>query len=230
MRAKPLGVLVAVAVLFSSTALMGQSRNGKAPSSSSRRSKTPATTEGQPPPASPPPAPSESTQPGPGTVTPPNQGYVVMPEPAPPGTVAPAAIQSDPLDRAYWEFYDREKSVSLTGKVTRVDWSNPNTYIYLTVDGALWVVESGFIQFRQSSVTPAVHVNETITVLGYFPRAEPGGELPARISPALATYLKTEHLVRAGEVTTAYGQKLVMGQPPTDAEMAQRLKCSPFGC
>ena len=153
-----------------------------------------------------------------------------MPEPPPPGTAANSNIPSDPLDRAYWEMYDREKSVTLSGKVTRVDWTMPNSYIYLLADGALWAVESSYIQFRQSSVSPAIHVDDRISITGYLPREEPWGELPAKIAPPLAAYLKTNHLVRAGSITTAFGQRLDMGRPPTDKEMAERLKCSPFAC
>jgi hypothetical protein len=91
-------------------------------------------------------------------------------------------------------------------------------------------VESGYIQFRQASVTPAIHADEVITVTGYLPKEEPSVELPAKRMTGMATYLKTNHLVRAGEITTVYGQKLQMGRPPTDKEMAERLKCSPFGC
>jgi hypothetical protein len=160
----------------------------------------------------------------------PNQGYVVIPEGPAPGTAAPAAIPSDPLDRAYWELYDRARSVTLTGKVTRVDWLMPNSYIYLVADGALWAVESGFAQFRQANVMPAVHVDEIITVTGYLPKEDAPIELPAKRISAMSTYLKTNHFVRAGEITTVFGQKLHMGKPPSDKEMSERLKCSPFGC
>ena len=72
--------------------------------------------------------------------------------------------------------------MTLTGKVTRVDWTNPNSYIYVAANGGLWAVESGFIQFRQASVTPAIRVDETITVQGYLPRTNHAccrrGELP----------------------------------------------------
>jgi hypothetical protein len=153
-----------------------------------------------------------------------------MPESAPAGSVAGAPIPADPLDRAYWEMYDRERPITLTGKVTRVDWTMPNSYIFMAADGGLWAVESGYIHFRQSSVTPAVRVNETITVTGYFPREGPNGELPAWRSSSVATYLRTSHLIRAGEITTVYGQKLTLGRPPTDQEMAERLRCTAFGC
>jgi hypothetical protein len=224
MKTKLLGAVI-VALLFSLPALIAQSRNGK----TSRRSQTPASRESQPPPPDVP-LPATASQPRAGTVIPPEAGYVVMPDSARAGTIAPIPIYSDPRDRGYWELYDREKRVTLTGRVRRVVWADPNSYIYLTADGAVWVVESGFGHFRQSSVTPAVHVDETITVLGYFPKKEPAGELPAEISPSLTTFLKADHLIRAGEITTAFGQKLVMGWPPSEAEIAQSLKCFTFAC
>jgi len=153
-----------------------------------------------------------------------------MPESAPAGSVSGAPIPADPLDRAYWEMYDHQRPITLTGKVTKVDWTMPNTYIFMAAEGALWAVESGYIHFRQSSVTPAVRVDETITVTGYFPREGPNGELPAWRSSSIATYLRTDHLLRAGEITTVYGQKLTLGRPPSDQEMAERLRCTAFGC
>jgi hypothetical protein len=167
---------------------------------------------------------------GAGTVIPPNQGYYVNPAPTPPGTAANFDIQANPLDRAYWEMYDREKTVTLSGKVTRVDWTMPNSYVYLVAEGALWAVESAYIQFRQSNITPAIRVDDWITITGYFPKEEPWGELPAKLAPPIAAYLKTNHLIRAGSITTATGVKLNMGRPPTEQEMSERLKCSPFGC
>ena len=217
MNVRRVTVLVIVAVLSAAALLTAQSRTRG--TTNSRRS---------PPPQPEPPA--EPGKPGAGAVTPPNQGYVVMPDPTPAGTATVSPIPSDPLDRAYWELYDRQRSITLTGKVTRVDWSNPNSYIYLAAASGLWAVESGFIQFRQASVTPAVRVDETITVLGYLPKEEPFGLLPATRFASFTAFLRSNHLIRAGEITTAFGQKLAMGRPPSDAEIAERLKCSPFGC
>lgn len=223
MQAK-LSLLLIVAFLLPADSLMGQ-RRGRAPAVSRRtapgepRGTIPAT-----------PTTADAPDRSPGEMIPPRQGYVVPSEPAAPGTPSIALIPSDPLDRAYWELYDRDKPVTLTGKVTKVDWTNPNAYIYIAANGGLWAIESGFIQFRQASVTPAVRVDETITVQGYLPREQPGNELPAKKSPSIATYLKTNHLIRAGEITTVFGQKLMMGRPPSDKEMAERLRCSALGC
>jgi hypothetical protein len=45
----------------------------------------------------------------------------------------------------------------------------------------------------------------------------------------MAPYLKTNHLIRA-EITTVFGQKLMMGRPPSETEMDERLKCTALGC
>jgi hypothetical protein len=167
---------------------------------------------------------------GAGTITPPNQGYVPGPEPVVPGTTSGASIPSNPLDRAYWELYDPTRSVTFTGKVTGVDWTIPNTYIYLTAESGLWVVEAAYSQFLKASVTPAIRAGQTIAVKGYLPKEKPITELPARASPGMATYLRTNRFIRAGEITTGFGQKMLLGRPPTDAEIAERLRCSAFGC
>jgi hypothetical protein len=213
--------LITGAILLTGVALLGQSRSTR--TTEARRNQPAAEPPSTIPPTAAPPTPA-------GKVTPPNQGYVVMPESAPAGSVASTAIPADPLDRAYWEMYDRQRPITLTGKVTRVDWTMPNSYIFMAAGGGLWAVESGYIHFRQSSVTPAVRVDETITITGYFPREGSGGELPAWKSSAISTYLRTNHLVRAGEITTVYGQKLTLGRPPSDQEMAERLRCTAFGC
>lgn len=213
------GVLLTAIVLLCVIPSMGQARGERG-----NRARPSA-------PAAPPAPRAEATTPrGPGTVAPPNQGYVVMPESAPAGTARPALIPSDPLDRGYWELYDADKQVTLSGKVTKVTWTNPNTYIFIEASGTEWAIESSFIQFRQSSVNPAVGVDHTITVFGYLPKDEPSSVLPAKISPSVSSYLKEKHLIRAGEITTVYGQKLAMGKPPSEKEMAERLKCSALGC
>jgi len=244
MNARQLDVLLLATILSGGSLLAGQAGGAQEPAPG------PPPVENRanfPEPAPFPPAPPAPPNPGagavvppvqgyvpvpaatPGVLTPPNGGYVESPTAAAPGSVTRSTIPADPLDRAYWEMYDRARSVTLTGKITRVDWSNPNTYIFLSARGATWAVESNFTQFRQSSVTPAVRVGDTITVVGYLPRDEKSAELPARTSPA-SSYLKNHRLARAGEITTAYGQKLAMGIPPTDKERADRLKCTAFGC
>ena len=231
MHARLAGILTILTVFcLAPLSLTGQTR-GAPRSSQPRRGATAPARETPPSADAPAASPERNAERGEraGTATPPVQGYVPPPEPPQPGTYTGFVIPSDPLDRGTWELYDKDKLVTLTGKVTRVDWTNPNSYIYLAAEGGLWAIESGFIQFRQSSVTPAIKEEQIITVLGYLPK-EPGGELPARRVPAIATYLKTNHLIRAGEITTVFGQKLLMGRPPSETEMAERLKCTAFGC
>ena len=175
------------------------------------------------------PSPPPSLPRGPGNPTPPEAGYVVMPEAAPPGSITPPIIP-DPMDRAFWTLYDRDKQVTLSGKVTKVDWTNPNAYIFLVASGTEWAIESSFIHFRQSDVNPPVKVDQTITVSGYLPKEEPQQMSPMRSGPPVARYLRENHLIRAGEITTVSGQKLTMGKPLTAKEEAEREKCRPFGC
>jgi hypothetical protein len=229
-------IVMIAAILASATPSMAQTRQGRNGQPPRRTPPAPAQPEVSEPSTTETPAETttdtrtQGSETRAGTVILPNQGYVPQPELPPPGTAANFAIPSDPLDRAYWELYDRDKSVTLTGKVTRVEWSQPNSYIYLQANGANWVVESGYVQFRQASVTPPIRVDEVITITGYLPRADPATELPAKRMLGMATFLRTNHLVRAGEITTVFGQKLLMGRPPSEREMSERYKCSPFSC
>lgn len=207
MRAERFGVVVILAVLTTAALLFGQSTGGN---------------------NSPRPSPG---RPIPGQVTPPNQGYVAPLQSAPPGTTTANEIHADPLERGYWELYDPGRSITLTGKVRRVDWSEPNSYIYLTATNGQWAIEASYIQFRQASVSPAIRMDETITVTGYLPKELRPGELPARMfGSSFNSYLRNNHFIRAGAITTTFGQQLSMGRPPTEAEIAERLKCSPLGC
>ena len=168
---------------------------------------------------------------GAGTVVAPEAGYVMASEPVPAGTVYPSLIPPDEFDRAFWELYDRDRYVTLSGKVTKVTWTNPNAYIFVQASGAEWAVEASFIQFRQASVTPAVRVDQTVTISGFLAKEDPSPKWPVKSSPSVAPYKKEKHLIRASEITTEYGQKLRLGRPQSEEEeQAELLKCSRLGC
>jgi len=155
---------------------------------------------------------------GAGSAIPPEPGYVPPAEPVSAGTASPAAIPPDASDQAFWAMYDRDKHVTITGKVTRVNWSNPNTYIFVQSSGGVeWAVEASFVQFRQSHITPAVRANQTITITGYLAKEDPGAKL-SKSSPSVLSYQKAKHLIRAAENTTEYGQTLKMGRPLSEEE------------
>jgi hypothetical protein len=166
-----------------------------------------------------------------GTVIAPEAGYVTAPDPVPAGEAHPAVIPSDEFDRAYWELYDRDKRVTISGKVTRVSWTNPNSYIFIQAGAAEWAVEASFIQFRQASVTPAVRVDQKITVSGFLAKEETNPKWPVRSSATVASHKRAKRLMRASEITTEYGQTLRLGRPQTEEEQAAELeKCSKLGC
>lgn len=217
--------MVAV-ILLGALPLLGQSRRGTAPA----RNVPPPVVETQPePPTTVSPAPVPVPSNGAGVVLPPPGGFVPEPYRAPAGSVTEPIIQQDPVDQTYWPLYDRLKPITLTGKVTRVDWTTPNSYIFLRAESGTWAVESSFAQFRQARVTPAIRVDEVITVVGYLPRAG-ASEVPIRRFANAATYLKANQLIRAGEITTVHGQKLTLGRPPTDEELAARFTCPALDC
>jgi hypothetical protein len=211
--ARPPALVITAIVLFSVSSIMGQTagQRGNRGTSSS-------------PPAD---APSR----GAGTVPAPEGGYVPPPESTPAGTVYPAPIPSDEFDRAYWELYDRDKHVTIRGKVTKVNWTNPNAYIFVMANGTGWAVEASFVQFRQASVTPAVRADQTISVSGYLAKEDPKPKWPVKSATIVSSYQKSKHLIRASEITTEYGQKLKLGRPLTESEERDELlKCSRLGC
>lgn len=155
---------------------------------------------------------------GAGTVNAPEGGYVPGPDSTPAGTAYPALIPADEFDRAYWELFDRDKNVTVTGKVSKVTWTHPNVYIFLKASGIEWAVEANYTQFKQSSVTPAVQIDQTIAVSGFLAKENPMPKWPVKSAPQVASYQRSKHLMRAAEITTAYGQKLRMGRPLTKEE------------
>lgn len=223
------GAMVMAVLLLSTVPMLGQSRGPRtAPNRSTARTE-PAPELPAPVSSAPMPTPTPIPSNGAGTVIPPNQGYVPAPESAPAGSVTESLIPEDPVDQTYWPLYDRERPIVLKGKVTRVDWTTPNSYIFMSTDSGPWVVESSFAQFRQARVNPAIRVDELITVLGYLPRSSIS-DIPIRRFASVASYLRANHLIRAGEITTVFGQKLTMGKPPTDAELARRFTCPYLEC
>jgi hypothetical protein len=99
----------------------------------------------------------------------------------------------------------------------------------MTVNGAPWAVEASFIQFRQISVSPAIHVGDTITVNGFLPREKPAEPLPAPFHAGAGSLLRAERFARAGQIVLS-GFILNMGIPPTDEEIARRSWCASVRC
>jgi hypothetical protein len=155
----------------------------------------------------------------PGTPTGPGSKIVIRPAEVQP----PIAL--DPVESGYLELYDRKKPVKLTGEVTRVEWTSPNVYVFLNAGGTAWILESGFVQFRQTPVWPPIRPGDFITVSGYLPKEDPLDRLPAKQFPAAAPYLKADRLTRASEIVLPSRQTLFLGLPPTDEEIAKRSWC-----
>jgi hypothetical protein len=97
--------------------------------------------------------------------------------------------------------YDAQKPISLTGKVTKVEWQNPHTFFYIDVkdqktsETANWAVELGSPNslMRAGWTRNSMKVDDTVTVQGSL--AKDGSKL-----------------VNARNVTLASnGQKLLTG-------------------
>jgi hypothetical protein len=97
--------------------------------------------------------------------------------------------------------FDGAKPVALTGTVTKVDWVNPHSWIYIDVKGddgsvANWGMETGppNVLYRAGWRKDSVKPGDTISVRGFA--AKDGS-----------------HTMAARQIQTADGRKLFAGSP-----------------
>jgi len=102
--------------------------------------------------------------------------------------------------------YDRNKPVTLTGAVTKIDWINPHARIFIDAKDATgkivnWEIELGApaILLRNGWTKKAITVGETVTVSGSL--AKDGS-----------------NLANATSVTLADGKKVFAGSSGGDGE------------
>lgn len=105
--------------------------------------------------------------------------------------------------RAHHSFaaeFDAKQPVTFTGRVTKVEWTNPHTYFYVDVKGATGVVNWAFetagpnTLARQGWSRESLKVGDQVTVVGY--RARDG--LP---------------IASARQIVMSDGRKVLMGTP-----------------
>jgi len=97
--------------------------------------------------------------------------------------------------------FDGARPVALTGTVTKVDWVNPHSWIYIDVKGddgtvANWGMETGppNVLYRAGWRKDSVKMGDAISVHGFA--AKDGS-----------------HTMAARQITTADGRKLFAGSP-----------------
>jgi hypothetical protein len=73
--------------------------------------------------------------------------------------------------------YDRNKPVTLTGPVTKLEWMNPHVYFYMDVKDAAgtvsnWAIEGGAPNtlYRAGWRRDSVKIGEVVTVHGFLAR------------------------------------------------------------
>jgi hypothetical protein len=72
--------------------------------------------------------------------------------------------------------YDRDKPITLSGTVTRVEWMNPHVYFYLDVKDAAgvvhWAIEGGAPTslYRAGWRKDSLKAGDTVTVNGFLAR------------------------------------------------------------
>ena len=91
-----------------------------------------------------------------------------------------AVLAPDHSVRAHHSFaaqYDRNKPITLTGAVTKLEWMNPHVYFYLDVKDAAgvatkWAVEgqAPSVLYRQGWRRGSVKITDVVTVHGFLAR------------------------------------------------------------
>ena len=86
--------------------------------------------------------------------------------------------------------FDRQKPVTLKGTVTKVEWQNPHTRVYLSVRNELGMTSNWELELSSPNALMrvgwkrhSVHIGDTMTVNGF--RAKDGSSL-ANVSTMLA--------------------------------------------
>ena len=106
--------------------------------------------------------------------------------------------------------FDKQKPITFTGTIKKIDWMNPHIYTHIEVKGAdgknvVYKVESGPTNtlFRQGWRKDSLHVGETVTVSGLRAKNE------ASMNVGQAT------------ITTADGKRIFSGTAPGYAAAEQ---------
>ena len=91
-----------------------------------------------------------------------------------------AVLASGPSVAAHHSFaaqYDREKPITLTGAVTKMEWANPHIYFYMDVAQpggakANWAIEGGAPNtlYRAGWRRDSTKVGDLVTVNGFLAR------------------------------------------------------------
>jgi hypothetical protein len=117
--------------------------------------------------------------------------------------VSLSSVQPALAHHSFGAEYDVSKPITLTGVVTKIEWTNPHSHIYLDVKGeggkiVNWQLEGyppGVLQRNGFKRDVTVKPGDEITVSGW--RARDGGTWG--------------HL---RDITLASGQKMIFGPPP----------------
>ena len=103
--------------------------------------------------------------------------------------------------------YDADKPITLKGVITRIEWSNPHSHIYLDIKEANGAVKNWKFEGYPPNVLArtgfkkdvTLKVGDTLTIFAWQARSGPG-------------------LAHAREITLADGKKLYFGPPAGTGE------------
>jgi hypothetical protein len=103
--------------------------------------------------------------------------------------------------------YDADKPITLKGAITKIEWSNPHSYIYLDIKEANGAVKNWKFEGYPPNVLArtgfkkdvTLKIGDTLTIFAWQARSGPG-------------------LAHAREITLANGKKLYFGPPAGTGE------------
>jgi hypothetical protein len=118
--------------------------------------------------------------------------------------------------------YDMQRPVTITGTVRSIEWKNPHSFIYLDVTTEKDAIETWALEGSPPRVLEAMtgwtkdnfKPGTSITVIGFVPRNPTILENALSYSPDAIGYLKTKHVLQAGDIRLASGEVKRFGMGP----------------
>ena len=115
---------------------------------------------------------------------------------------------------AYW---NGDTMVTIQGTVTRFDWMNPHTYLYLDVKAPTGKDENWAIELydvgkltRAGLTKDSLKMGDVVTVLGFPAKPDAVFDYLAADRNEPSTYATAKRFARGKEITLANGKHIVM--------------------
>jgi hypothetical protein len=115
---------------------------------------------------------------------------------------------------AYW---NSDKTITIQGTVTKFDWMNPHTYLYLDVKDSTGKLESWAIELydvgkltRAGLAKDSLKIGDGVTVFGFPAKENAVFDYLDTDKNAPSAHAKAKRFARGKEITLANGMHIVM--------------------